>query len=136
MNLLTIARYTLPILIVFALLDKYFLGKTYIFSPSKLQAISRASIAKYPNDTELLMRDIVASLQQEYGDAILPYDNQSRFLNNAGGAMVTSFPPTTYWGRANGIGSNVDITCVVNRVFNLFWNARCNGGTYGRPPCR
>jgi C-8 sterol isomerase len=95
MNLLTLARYTLPILIVFALQDQYFLGKTYIFSPSKLQAISRASIAKYPDDTELLMRDIVASLQQEYGDAILPYNNQSWVLNNAGGAMVP--PPSFGW---------------------------------------
>jgi len=88
MNLLTLARYTLPILICFALLDKYFLGKTYIFSPQKLQAISRASIAKYGNDTELLMRDIVATLQEEYGDAILPYNNKTWVLNNAGGAMV------------------------------------------------
>ena len=88
MNLLTLARYTIPLIITFALLDKYFLGKTYIFSPQKLQAISRASIAKYGNDTELLMRDIVASLQQEYGDAILPYNNKTWVLNNAGGAMV------------------------------------------------
>ena len=90
MNLLSIARYTVPIFLIFALLDKYFLGKTYIFSPERLQQISRDSIAKYGNDTELLMRDIHASLQAEYGDAILPYENKW-VLNNAGGAMVTCF---------------------------------------------
>lgn len=94
MNLLKIARYSLPIILIFALLDKYFLGKTYIFSPSRLQQISRDSIAKYGNDTELLMKDIHASLLAEYGNAILPYENKW-VLNNAGGAMVQSpHPPT------------------------------------------
>jgi C-8 sterol isomerase len=88
MNLLTLARYTIPIVILFALLDKYFLGKTYIFSPEKLQQISQASIAKYGNDTELLMRDIVTSLRTEYGEAVLPYNDKTWVLNNAGGAMV------------------------------------------------
>jgi len=100
MNLITLARRTIPLIITFALLDKYFLGKTYIFSPQKLQAISRASIAKYGNDTELLMRDIVASLQQEYGDAILPYNNNTWVLNNAGGAMVRN--PPSFWPEVNG----------------------------------
>ena len=36
-----------------------------------------------------LMRDIHASLQAEYGNAILPFENKW-VLNNAGGAMVTS----------------------------------------------
>ena len=92
MNLLALARHTLLILLVLAFLDKYFLGKTYIFSPKKLQSICQASIAKYGDDTELLMRDIVASLQQEYGDAILPYNNNTWVLNNAGGAMVLFLP--------------------------------------------
>ena len=87
MNLLTIARYSIPIILVFAFLDRYFLGATYIFSPERLQQISRESIAKYGNDTELLMRDIHASLQAEYGSMILPYENKW-VLNNAGGAMV------------------------------------------------
>jgi ERG2 and Sigma1 receptor like protein len=90
MNLLNFARYSIPIVILFALLDRYFLGKTYIFSPERLQVISRNSIAKCGNDTELLMRDIHASLQAEYGDAILPYENKW-VLNNAGGAMVGIF---------------------------------------------
>jgi ERG2 and Sigma1 receptor like protein len=88
MNLFSIARYFIPIAILFAFLDKYFLGKTYIFSPERLQQICRDSIAKYGNDTEPLMRDIVASLQVEYGDAILPYEPNKWVLNNAGGAMV------------------------------------------------
>jgi hypothetical protein len=137
MNLITLARRTIPLIITFALLDKYFLGKTYIFSPQKLQAISRASIAKYGNDTELLMRDIVASLQQEYGDAILPYNNNTWVLNNAGGAMVRN--PPTFWPGVNGggcLGCNVDITCFVDGVFDLFWDAGCDGGTYGSSPCR
>lgn len=33
------------------------------------------------------MRDIHASLQAEYGNAILPFENKW-VLNNAGGAMV------------------------------------------------
>jgi hypothetical protein len=88
MNLFSIARYFIPIVLLFALLDKYFLGRTYIFSPERLQQICRDSIAKHGNDTELLMRDIVASLQAEYGDTILPYEPNKWVLNNAGGAMV------------------------------------------------
>jgi C-8 sterol isomerase len=88
MNLFTIARYAIPVAILFAVLDKYFLGATYIFSPEKLQQISQDSIAKYGNDTEALMKDIVTSLQAEYGKAILPYDGKKWVLNNAGGAMV------------------------------------------------
>jgi ERG2 and Sigma1 receptor like protein len=88
MNLPALARYTIPILLIFALLDKYFLGTTYIFSPSRLQEISQASIAKYGNDTDALMKDIVTSLHAEYGAAVLPYEGNGWVLNNAGGAMV------------------------------------------------
>lgn len=88
MNLLALARYTIPIVLIFAFLDKYFLGKTYIFSHEKLQQISQASIAKYGNDTESLMKDIVTSLRAEYGEAVLPYEGNGWVLNNAGGAMV------------------------------------------------
>jgi hypothetical protein len=88
MNLLALARYTIPIVLIFAFLDKYFLGKTYIFSREKLQQISQASIAKYGNDTESLMKDIVTSLRAEYGEAVLPYEGNGWVLNNAGGAMV------------------------------------------------
>jgi hypothetical protein len=91
MNLPALARYTIPILLIFALLDKYFLGATYIFSPSRLQEISRSSIAKYGNDTEALMKDIVVSLQAEYGSSVLPYEGNGWVLNNAGGAMVRSW---------------------------------------------
>ena len=88
MNWRTIARYSIPTILVFALLDKYFLGRTYIFSPERLQQISRESIAKYGNNTELLMKNIVASLREEYGEAVLPYRPNKWVLNNAGGAMV------------------------------------------------
>jgi len=37
------------------------------------------------------MRDIHASLKDEYGKAILPYENKW-VLNNAGGAMVRATP--------------------------------------------
>jgi C-8 sterol isomerase len=87
MNLFSYARILIPICILFAVLDKYFLGKTYIFSPARLQQICQSSIAKYGNETELLMKDIIASLQTEYGDAILPWEGNSWVLNNAGGAM-------------------------------------------------
>ena len=88
MNLLSLARYSIPIILILALLDKYFLGTTYIFSPEKLQQISRDSIAKYGNDTEALMKDIVVSLRAEYGDAVMPFEGNGWVLNNAGGAMV------------------------------------------------
>jgi ERG2 and Sigma1 receptor like protein len=88
MNLIALGRTLIPIIILLALLDKFFLGATYIFSPDKLQQICQTSITKYGNDTEALMRDIVDSLQVEYGDAILPYDPKGWVLNNAGGAMV------------------------------------------------
>ena len=91
MNLLSLARTTIPILLILALLDKYFLGTTYIFDPVRLQEICKVSIARFGNDTELLMRDIHASLQDEYGKAILPYENKW-VLNNAGGAMVRATP--------------------------------------------
>ena len=87
MNLVSLARYAIPVLLFFGLLDKYFLGKSYIFDPARLQEICKGSIANFGNDTELLMRDIHASLQAEYGKAILPYENKW-VLNNAGGAMV------------------------------------------------
>jgi hypothetical protein len=88
MNLLNFARNSIPILLILALLDKYFLGTTYIFSHDRLQEISKASIAKYGNDTEALMKDIVTSLREEYGEAVLPYEGNGWVLNNAGGAMV------------------------------------------------
>jgi ERG2 and Sigma1 receptor like protein len=88
MNLRALAYYIIPITLALALLDKYFLGKTYIFSPERLQVICQSSISKYGNDTEALMKDIVASLQTEYGQAILPYEGNKWVLNNAGGAMV------------------------------------------------
>jgi hypothetical protein len=90
MNLLSLARYTIPVILVLALLDKYFLGKTYIFSPEKLQQISQNSVAKYGNDTEALMKDIVVSLRAEYGEAVMPFEGNGWVLNNAGGAMVLS----------------------------------------------
>jgi C-8 sterol isomerase len=90
MNLLSLARYTIPVILVLALLDKYFLGATYIFSPEKLQQISKDSIAKYGNDTEALMKDIVVSLRAEYGEAVMPFEGNGWVLNNAGGAMVSS----------------------------------------------
>ena len=89
MNLLCLARYSIPIILLLALLDKYFLGTTYIFSPEKLQQISKDSIAKYGNDTEALMKDIVVSLRAEYGEAVMPFEGNGWVLNNAGGAMVT-----------------------------------------------
>jgi len=90
MNLFNVARYSIPVILFFALLDKYFLGKTYVFDPAKLQTICQNSIAKYGNDTEALMEDIVSSLRQEYGEAVSPYDGSKWVLNNAGGAMVTT----------------------------------------------
>ena len=90
MNFLAVCRFIIPILVLLGFLDKYFLGKTYIFSPENLQQICKASISKYGNqtETETLMKDIVDSLKQEYGEAILPYDGSKWVLNNAGGAMV------------------------------------------------
>ena len=87
MNLLAFARTAIPILLILGLIDKYFLGTTYIFDPVRLQEICKGSISRFGNDTELLMRDIHANLQTEYGKAILPFDNKW-VLNNAGGAMV------------------------------------------------
>jgi len=92
MNLLALARNTIPILLIFGLLDKYFLGKTYVFDKVKLQQISQASIAKFGNDTEALMKDIVVSLRAEYGEYVRPYEGNGWVLNNAGGAMVPSCP--------------------------------------------
>ena len=90
MNLFAFARNTIPIILLLALLDKYFLGATYIFSHERLQQISKDSIAKYGNDTEALMKDIVTTLRAEYGEAVLPYEGNGWVLNNAGGAMVRS----------------------------------------------
>ena len=87
MNLLGYARLLVPICVLFAVLDKYFLGTTYVFSPATLQQICQTSISKFGNDTELLMRDIVSSLQEEYGNAVLPWEGNKWVLNNAGGAM-------------------------------------------------
>jgi len=95
MNLLNVARYSIPIILFFGILDKFFLGKTYIFEPEKLQQICQVSIAKYGNDTEALMKDIVTSLRAEYGEAVYPYDGNKWVLNNAGGAMVSDIDPVT-----------------------------------------
>jgi len=131
MNLLLLARYTIPIILILALLDKYFLGKTYIFSPEKLQQISRNSIAKYGNDTEALMKDIVVNLRAEYGEAVMPFEGNGWVLNNAGGAMVY----ICLRGGLLIVGRDDDITCFVNGVFDFLWDARCDGGTYGSSPC-
>jgi hypothetical protein len=88
MNLFAVARYSVPFILLFALLDRYFLGKTYIFDPATLQSICQVSIAKYGNDTEALMKDIVKSLREEYGEAVYPYDGSKWVLSNAGGAMA------------------------------------------------
>ena len=132
MNLLSLARSTVPIVVIFALLDTYFLGKSYIFSPERMQQISRASIAKYGNDTELLIKDIHASLQLEYGDAILPYENKW-VLNNAGGAMVAQ--PLLCVLLMEPTGGNDDFTCFNYRVLDFLWNASCYRGTYGCSSC-
>jgi ERG2 and Sigma1 receptor like protein len=130
-QLFTIARYTVPLILIFALLDKYFLGKTYIFSPEKLQEICQESVARYSNDTNSLMGDIVLSLRHEYGEAVLPYEGNSWMLNNAGGAMVC-------YTRALDLttGRDDDFARFFDRILNFLWDACRDGGTYWRAPRR
>lgn len=43
------------------------LSSFYIFKPSRLQELAKASIAKHPNNVTALMVDLNAALQEEYG---------------------------------------------------------------------
>lgn len=75
---------------IFYFLDSH-LHTQYVFSPEKLQELSKIAIAAHPNEADptLLLRDLTKLLIAEYGDAVVDWTPQDWFFNNAGGAMGT-----------------------------------------------
>ena len=75
---------------IFYLLDSY-IHTQYVFSPAKLQELSKLAIARHPNESDptALLEDLTKLLIAEYGDAITPWTSEDWFFNNAGGAMGT-----------------------------------------------
>lgn len=75
---------------IFYFLDSY-IHTQYIFSPTKLQELSKLAIAKHANeeDPTALLEDLTKLLIAEYGDAISDWTSEDWFFNNAGGAMGT-----------------------------------------------
>lgn len=63
----------------------------FVFSPAKLQELSREAIAKHKNekDPTALFNTLTKLLRAEYGDAVMQWTPNDWFFNNAGGAMGT-----------------------------------------------
>ncbi|KKY21431.1 putative c-8 sterol isomerase [Phaeomoniella chlamydospora] len=64
-----------------------FLPTQYVFDPARLQEISRNAISIHGNNSEPLLRQITQDLKAEYGDAVVDWEKEDWFFNNAGGAM-------------------------------------------------
>src|SRR5580704_9230846 len=84
--LLSLALFLAMVSPIFYVLDSY-LPNLYIFSPSRLQEISRNAISIHGQNASALFDQIVLDLRSEYGDAVVPYQHSDWFFNNAGGAM-------------------------------------------------
>lgn len=76
---------------LFYILDGFW-PKFFVFDPVKLQEISKVSIAKYGDDLESLMPNLVRDLQKEYPNIIGDYDTNQFVFNVAGGATVCVTP--------------------------------------------
>lgn len=71
-------------------LDRHYLARQYIFSPTQLQQICQNAISLHGNnnDTLPLLRQITHDLRATYGtDAVDDWSTEDWFFNNAGGAM-------------------------------------------------
>ncbi|KAF1990368.1 ERG2 and sigma1 receptor-like protein [Aulographum hederae CBS 113979] len=74
---------------LYYLLDTHWLPHQYVFSPAKLQELSKQSIALHgaSNNTEAMMEDLVARLQKEYPRYVQDLKWDEWMFNNAGSAM-------------------------------------------------
>lgn len=63
----------------------------YVFSPEKLQELSRQAISLHGSDPDptSLLTHLTTLLREEYGDAVTAWTPADWFFNNAGGAMGT-----------------------------------------------
>ncbi len=68
-------------------IDALYLERGFIFDPNTLQECSRQAIAAHPDNTTLLIEDLVGRLQAIYGTKSVHTINHNEwFLNTAGGA--------------------------------------------------
>lgn len=86
--LFTVAKILVVLAPLFYLLDSQ-LHTQFVFSPAKLQELSRQAISKHANETDPLplFKTLTQSLRAEYGDAVQTWTADDWFFNNAGGAM-------------------------------------------------
>ena len=75
------------LVLLYAIADRY-VSNFFVFDPTRLQEISQTVIARHSNDTATLLRELTTELQAEYGGAVVDWDKDSWFFNNAGNAMV------------------------------------------------
>lgn len=91
---------TKPIVFILALFAPLLLlwdsifPRFFRFDPAKLQEISKVSIAKYGDDVEGLMRNLVKDLQKEYPGLVGDFEPSQWVFNVAGGATVSSCRPS------------------------------------------
>ncbi|EPS43226.1 hypothetical protein H072_2734 [Dactylellina haptotyla CBS 200.50] len=91
-DVMTLARVSIYGFIIWSVVERYLMPKSYVFDPKRLQEISQESITLYGDrsgnyNRTLLFNDLSARLKKEYPKYITEINWDEWVFNNAGNAM-------------------------------------------------